>query len=184
MRPSGTPLTRQITYCVAEHLSDLAASFRRDLRAEGRSERTGVLYGMSVRMFCDWLTSRGREPALDELNRAAIREWLAELAEAREASTVCTRFKGMHRFCGWLLAEGEIDAHPMQGMTAPVAAERPVPVLSDYELAALVKACAGKDSTTAATRPWFGCCSTPASGCRRRAGWPSPTFTSTGRWRW
>lgn len=127
-----------------DHLADLAASFRRDLRAEGRAERTATLYGISVKMFCDWLSARGRPATLGELTRPAIREWLAELAETRQAATVRTRFKGLHRFCGWLVAEGELAEHPMASMVAPTPAEKPVPVLDDAELAALLKACAGK----------------------------------------
>ncbi len=130
---------------MAERLDDLCASFKRALRAEKRADRTAVLYGMAVRMFADWLSARGRDPVLDELTRSAIREWLAELAETRQASTVRTRFKGLHRFCGWLVAEGEVTAHPMAGLTAPTPTDKPVPVLDDDELAALLKACAGRD---------------------------------------
>ncbi len=132
---------------MAERLDDLCTSFKRHLRAEKKAERTATLYGMSVRMYSDWLAARGRPATLDELTRSAIREWLAELAETREASTVRTRFKGLHRFCGWLVTEGEVAEHPMRGLNAPVAADKPVPVLDDDELTALVKACAGRDFT-------------------------------------
>lgn len=89
-----------------ERLDDLSAGFRRHLRAEGRSERTGTIYGMSVRMFGDWLVVAGRTATLDELTRAAIREWLASLADSGKApGTVRTRYKGLHRFCGWLVEE-------------------------------------------------------------------------------
>jgi hypothetical protein len=44
-------------------ISDLAASFQRDLRAAHKAERTRILYGQSIRFFCDWLESQGREPA-------------------------------------------------------------------------------------------------------------------------
>ncbi len=132
---------------MAERLDDLCASFKRHLRAEKKAERTAALYGMSVRMFSEWLAAHGRPATLDELTRGAVREWLAELAETREASTVRTRFKGLHRFCGWLINEKEITEHPMRGLTAPVAVDKPVPVLADDELTALVKACAGKDFT-------------------------------------
>lgn len=124
---------------------DLAASFRRDLRAEGRAERTLALYGQTIRFFCEWLEAQGRPATLDELNRAAIRAWLAGLAERQELSTVRTRFKGLHRFCGWLVAEGEIDEHPMRGMEAPSPPPRPVPVIDDESLAKLIKVCAGKN---------------------------------------
>ena len=117
------------------------------MRAEGKADRTRTLYGMSVRMFADWLTARDRPTTLDELTRSAIREWLAELADDHQASTVKTRFAGLRRFCNWLAAEGELDQSPMTGMVAPEPAERPVPVLPDDDLAALIKACGGRDFT-------------------------------------
>jgi site-specific recombinase XerD len=110
---------------MAERLDDLCASFKRHLRAEKKAARTATL---------------------DELTRSAIREWLAEIGETRQASTVRTRFKGLHRFCSWLVSEGELVEHPMRTLTAPAAADKPVPVLDDDELAALVKACAGRTS--------------------------------------
>jgi site-specific recombinase XerD len=132
---------------VPERLDDLAASFRRHLRAEGRSERTAVLYGMSIKFFSAWLEAHDRKPTLDEMTRGAIREWLADLAETRELSTVRTRYKGLHRFGGWLVNEGELVDHPMRGLDVPVAKDKPVPVLGDDELVALLKACAGKGFT-------------------------------------
>lgn len=130
---------------MAERLDDLCASFQRHLRAEGKAVRTGVLYGLSVRMFGDWLTAHGRSATVDELTRSAIREWLADLAANHQASTVRTRHRGLQRFCGWLVIEGELTEHPMNGLVAPVLVPKPVPILDDDELTALVKACAGKD---------------------------------------
>ena len=100
-------------------LEDLAASFRRDLRAEGRSERTGVVYGQSIRFFSAWLVAQGRPATLDELERAAIRAWLADLSDRVEPGTVRTRYKGLRRFCRWLHAEGEIEVDPMANMEIP-----------------------------------------------------------------
>ncbi len=88
-------LTRQMTPR-SERLDDLCASFRRDLRAEGRVPRTGVLYALSVRLFSGWLAAHGRPATLDELTRSTIHEWLAELAaETRVASTVWTPVHGV-----------------------------------------------------------------------------------------
>lgn len=126
-------------------LDDLGSSFARHLRAEGRAPRTVTIYGQAVRFFGDWLEDQGRPRTVDELTRAAVREWLAQLSDTNEASTVKTRHRGMFRFCRWLVDEGEIDAHPMQGMSVPVPTDKPVPVLSDDDLIALLKACAGKE---------------------------------------
>jgi len=65
-----------------------------------------------VRFFRDWLIAQGREPTLDNLTRRAVREWLAELAERKDASTVKTRLAGMRRSCRWLVVEGELGTVP------------------------------------------------------------------------
>lgn len=123
-------------------LADLAASFRRSLRAAGKADRTQVLYGQSIRFFCDWLAAQGRPATLDQLNRHAISAWLAHLIEAgNEPSTVATRLRGMRRFCRWLEAEGEVEKAPTAGVEMPAPSEKPVRVLTDGELEALVKAC-------------------------------------------
>lgn len=128
---------------MTERLDDLLASFGRHLRAEGKAERTVVLYGMSVRLFSAWLGERHRPATLDELSRAAIREWLADLNDRNAPETVRTRYRGMYRFCGWLVDEGELTVHPMIGLAQPPPSAKPVPVLSDDELTTLIQACSG-----------------------------------------
>ncbi len=130
---------------MGEHLDDLGKSFARHLRAEGRSTRTTVIYLQSVTFYSRWLQAQARPATLEELSRAGIREWLATLAETLEQSTVRTRYKGLHRFCGWLVAEGDLAANPMAGLEPPNPPAKPVPVLSDDELARLLKACGGRE---------------------------------------
>ncbi len=104
-----------------------------------------TIYGQAITFFSRWLESQGRDAVLSELNRAAIREWLAQLADVNESSTVKTRYRGLFRFCGWLVDEEELDAHPMKTLSPPQPKPKPVPVLADAELVSLMKACAGKD---------------------------------------
>jgi site-specific recombinase XerD len=130
---------------VTSHLQDLQRSFLRHLRAEGRSPNTLRLYGQAVTFFSRWLESEGRTAALDELNRAAIREWLAVLSDTHEPGTVKVRYRGLHRFCSWLVDEGEITTNPMATLSPPTLKMKPVPVVSDDELVALLKACNGRE---------------------------------------
>lgn len=124
-------------------IADLAASFRRSLRAAGKAERTLVIYGQSTRFFCDWLVSQGRPATLDSLNRTSIREWLEHLLDSgNEPSTVATRYRGLRRFCRWLHEEGETDTVATAGVELPATADKPVRVLTDEEIARLIKACA------------------------------------------
>lgn len=109
-----------------------------------KAARTVKLYAMSVEFFSSWLAAQGLPTTLGQLNRVNIRGWLEHLAVDHAASTVRTRFKGLHRFCGWLVAEGEVGVHPMAGLSAPEPSQKPVPVLDDAELVALLKTCSGR----------------------------------------
>jgi site-specific recombinase XerD len=133
---------------VAEPLDQLAASFRRDLRADGKSARTIVIYQQALTFFGDWLISNGRgEPTTSDLTRDNIRSFLVYLRDDRGLSetTRAVRFAALRRFCRWAVAEELIARNPMEGMAQPQPAEVPVPVLGDDEIAALIKACGGKD---------------------------------------
>src|SRR3954453_5271936 len=123
-------------------LEDLLSSFRRHLRAASKAPRTIELYSQSVRYFSNWLVERDRPATLDELTRHAISAWLAELAETCEPSTVGPRLRGMRRFCRWLVTEGELERAPTDGIEIPSPPDKPVPILTDEEIAALLKACA------------------------------------------
>jgi site-specific recombinase XerD len=129
---------------VAEHLEDLVGSWQRHLRAADKAPRTVELYTQSVRFYCRWLADHGREQTLDELTRSAIVAWLGDLADAgRSTNTLSTRFRGLRRFCNWLVAEGILDASPMAGMEQPKGAPKPVPVLTDDDVVALLRSCNG-----------------------------------------
>jgi site-specific recombinase XerD len=127
---------------MAVRLEDLLASFRRHLRAAAKVPPTIELYSQNVRYFSRWLVDRGREAVLDELTRHAIGAWLAELAETCEPSTISTRLRGMRRFCRWLVTEGELEKAPTDGIELPNSPDKPVPILTDSEIAALLKASA------------------------------------------
>ena len=126
-------------------LQDLQQSFLRHLRAEGRSPATLRLYGQAVTFFTRWLEGQGRPATLDELARPAIREWLAVLSDTHEPGTVKVRYRGLHRFCSWLVDEDELDINPMSTLSPPTLKMKPVPLVDDDQLAALLKACAGKE---------------------------------------
>ena len=130
---------------MSDDLGDLAGSFARHLKAEGKAERTRVLYLQSIRFYGRWLEAQGIPATLDNLTRDLLREWLAALADEHRPATVRTRYRGLRRFCGWLVAEDELSANPMEGISPPAIPETPVPVLTADELRALVKACQGKD---------------------------------------
>uniref|UniRef100_UPI003736792F tyrosine-type recombinase/integrase n=1 Tax=Luteococcus sp. TaxID=1969402 RepID=UPI003736792F len=125
-------------------LDDLATSFARALRAEGRAAGTLRLYGQSVRFFSEWLVSDGQAPTADNFTRGNVREWLAHLDEqGQSANTRKTRFRGLYRFAEWCIDEGELDANPMAKMKTPTEKPAPVPIVTDDDLRALLGTCKG-----------------------------------------
>jgi integrase len=48
----------------------------------------------------------------------------------------------MRRFCRWLVTEGELEKAPTDGIEIPNSPDKPVPILIDSEIAALLKTCA------------------------------------------
>jgi site-specific recombinase XerC len=122
-------------------LADLAASFRRHLRAAGKADRTLVLYEQSIRFFCDWLAAQGRPTTLDQLTRHTIAAWLADLQERNAPGTLATRLRGLRRFCRWLVTVGELEVAPTEGLEMPAAPETSPDVLTPDEFAKLLRVC-------------------------------------------
>lgn len=130
---------------MAERLDDLFTSFARDLRAAGKAERTITIYHQSVRFFGAWLTERDRPATTDSLTKHAISTWLADMADQGKAEgTILTRYRGMRRFVRWMLAEGEIADDPMKNLEQPSPPPKPVPIITDAEITALLKTCDGR----------------------------------------
>jgi site-specific recombinase XerD len=124
-------------------LDELLGSWVIHLRAERKSPRTIRIYSTQVRSFAGWLTDRGIDPTVEALRSAHIKAFLADEADRVESSTLVVRFKGLQQFAKWCVREGELDADPFAGMAVPKMTVKDVPVLSDDQLAALVKACQG-----------------------------------------
>lgn len=125
-------------------LAELATSFGRDCRARGRAHATVRLYSTTLRLYGQWLEETGHPATLSSLTRDTIRSWLAHLADDHATSTLATRYAAMRRFSTWLLEEGEVATDPMAGMRSPKPKHKPVPLLADDDLAALLKTCSGR----------------------------------------
>jgi site-specific recombinase XerD len=130
---------------VPEDLESLRTSFNRSLRVEGKADRTLVLYGQSITYFSAWLEERGVAPDVAGLTREHVLDWLDALrARGLTAGTIRTRWRGLRRFVNWLLAEEIIKKDPLAGIVVDKPEPPPVPVFTDEELSALIRACRGR----------------------------------------
>lgn len=137
-------MTRTATETVGD-LSTLIGPWERSLRAANKAPNTVATYGEAVRQFDAFLREMGMPTEVSKITRDYVEAFMERLLERRKASTVSNRFRGLQVFFKWLLEDGEITSSPMERIKAPAVPEAPVPVLSEDELRALIKACEGKE---------------------------------------
>jgi site-specific recombinase XerD len=119
-------------------LRALVPSWLIHLRAERKTEGTIKTYVDGVRPYLAWCETGGHDP----LDRLILQAWTSELlATGRSPATAKTRMMAVRHFTRWLADEGEIPADPFLRMRPPKVDQPVVPVLTDDQLRALIKAC-------------------------------------------
>jgi site-specific recombinase XerD len=105
----------------------------------------------SVKTIESCLDSAGQLAALRPgadaatLSRRDIEDYLADVLSRLSASTAATRYRALQQLFKWCVEEELIASSPMTGMRPPTIPEKPVPVLTEDSIRALLKACEGKD---------------------------------------
>lgn len=120
-------------------------SWERSLRAENKAERTIQTYLEAANQLADQLDINGMPSDVEAISREHVEAFLAHLVETKAAATAANRYASLRQLFRWLEEEGEIPRSPMARMRPPKVPEQPVPILSDDQLRALLKACEGKD---------------------------------------
>jgi integrase/recombinase XerD len=125
--------------------SDLAAllsSWQLALRAERKSPATVKVYGDGVRAFLRWCENNQTPPVLD---RTTVQLFVVDLLDnGAEGATARSRQLSLRRFSEWLTEEGELDADPLLGLKPPKLDTKVTDPLTEDEIKALIKACAGR----------------------------------------
>lgn len=124
-------------------LLDLLDSWALALAAERKSAQTVKNYRAGVEQFVRFHTERGVPPILDRRHVQAFINSLAE--QGREGATLRARQLALRRFSAFLTAEGELSTDPLLGMKAPKLDSKVVEPLTDDDVRALLKACAGAE---------------------------------------
>jgi site-specific recombinase XerD len=125
---------------------ELLPSFRRHLAAENKAPRTAQAYTEGVSRLHEFLTASGMPTEVAKITREHIEAFIADQLARLKASSARSRYASIRQFFRWLAEEGEIRESPMARMRPPAVPEEPVPVLTEDQLRALLKA-AMKDTT-------------------------------------
>lgn len=119
-------------------------SFVRSLRAGNLSERTIQTYSESVSQLAAFLAAKGMPTNPPYIRREHVESFIADLLARWKPATARNRYLGLRQYFKWAADEGEIKDSPMAKMKPPKVPESPPPVLSEQDLAKLLKACDGK----------------------------------------
>lgn len=125
---------------------DLAAlldSWELALRAERKSPQTVKSYTAGVRQYMTYCADADLPPVLDRRQLARFVDHL--LTSGAQPTTATSRQLGVRRFAAWLVEEGELAADPFLGVKSPKIDTKVVEPLTDDQIKALIKACAGRD---------------------------------------
>jgi site-specific recombinase XerD len=117
------------------------APWRLRTRAPGPSEA----YTDAVRLLATYCQAHGHPVFAGELQREHVQDFIADQLARWKPATAHNRYRGLHAFFKWAVAEGDLEASPMGGMRPPQLPEQPVEVVGPEHLARLLKACEGRD---------------------------------------
>ncbi|SDG97278.1 tyrosine-type recombinase/integrase [Pseudonocardia oroxyli] len=127
-------------------LPDLGAlldSWVLHLRAERKSAETVDNYTTGVRQFLAWCQAQGCPAVLD---RPTVNGFVAALLDrGAEAATARSRQLAVRRFSTWCAEEDEIERDELIGLRPPKLDQKVTERLTDEQITALVKACAGRE---------------------------------------
>jgi integrase/recombinase XerC len=130
------------------HLLVLNRSFRRTLEAENKSPRTIEAYADAVRLLATYCQAHGNPVLVWDLKRGHVQAFIADQLARWKPTTAHNRYRGLHAFFKWAVAEGDLQASPMDGMRPPQLPEQPVEVVRPEHLVRLLKTCEGRDFTS------------------------------------
>jgi site-specific recombinase XerD len=119
---------------------ELLPSFRRHLAAENKAPRTAQAYTEGVTRLHEYLVAQGMPTEVDKITREYVEGFLADQVTRLKASSARSRYASIRQFFRWLVEEGEIGESPLARMRPPAVPETPVPILTEDELRALLKA--------------------------------------------
>jgi integrase/recombinase XerC len=144
-----------------EPYASLIAEWSRSLRADNKSKDTVRIYTDIARNFhrwcadpiappdedaAEWLDALPGPPAEpDDVEVAHCRAWIGYRLATTSPGNANNNYRGLHSWFAWLVAEDELEHHPMDRMTPPHVPDKPPPVVAIDLMKRVLATCAGRD---------------------------------------
>ncbi|HEY8452485.1 MAG TPA: tyrosine-type recombinase/integrase [Natronosporangium sp.] len=120
------------------------ASFARYLRYRNRSEKTVRVYTFAAEKLAHFAMEAGAK-SWHDVDRRTVEDFIRSILATRSPAYASNLYRALQQFTKWAAAEDELPSNPMQGMEAPHVPEKPIPVLREDQLRALLDTTKGKD---------------------------------------
>lgn len=101
-------------------------------------------YTEAVGCLSAFLQAAGMPVAVSSIHREHVEAFVEDQLARHADTTAALRYRSVQQFFRWAVSEGEITASPMDNMKPPTISKKPIPVVSDADLKALLVACSGK----------------------------------------
>lgn len=130
----------------AEPISDedLLRGFELTLEANGRAATTVRTYGDAVMMLSAFARALGL-PGLVAMDRNVVRHFLVSLRQkGHKPGGIHVRYRGLNRFFGWCVDEGERVDNPMDYIDPPQNPDEIQPHYSEQDIETVLKSIGNK----------------------------------------
>jgi integrase/recombinase XerD len=114
-------------------------AYKRNLTAAHRSKETIASYRKALADLTSFHPGRD----LADLTKTDVQDYLTARLKRLAATTVAIRFRSLRAFFNWAVGEELITVSPMARMSEPKPDDVPPDIVSDANLIALLKSCAG-----------------------------------------
>lgn len=126
-----------------DDLRELVPDWLRHLKARNRAPRTIESYHAAARDLISYLIAHGMPTSAAAVTREHIEAFIGDLVDRLAPATAAKNYRSIQQLWRWLLEDGEIARSPMERMSPPAVPEKPVPVLSEDVVRALLDSCKG-----------------------------------------
>src|SRR4029453_8539052 len=105
-------------------------------------------YTDAVRLLARYCEAHGKPLLASDLRREHVQEFIADQLARWKPATAHNRYRSLHAFFKWAVAEGDLQSSSMDGMRPPQLPEQPVGVVRAEQLTRLLRTCEGRDFTS------------------------------------
>jgi len=135
----------EVAWSLSLPLDELTADYTEALRAAGRSPRTIEWYEAFLAEFARFVARSEQPVTLAALSAATVRRWLVTLQSRPRPpapASLAGRVRTLKAFGAWLVAEYDLESHPLRGLRTPRVPQVLIRSLREPDLLRLIEAAA------------------------------------------